>query len=29
VCGPPQARPQLIRFVGTIGKFSFRVTRGG
>ena len=29
VCGPVQACPEFIRFVGTIGRFSFRVKRAG
>jgi hypothetical protein len=29
VCGPLHVCPQFIRFVGTIGKFSFRVKRAG
>jgi hypothetical protein len=29
VCGPLQACPEFIRFVGTVGKFSFRVERSG
>jgi hypothetical protein len=29
VCGPLRLCPQFIRFVGTVGKFSFRVERAG
>ena len=29
VCGPVRLCPQFIVFVGTVARFSFRVTRAG